>query len=132
VEGQPRQTWGRLTKQMSERDSPIEACGFGRVVQRLPHSLCCIEGRSQQKAQPWMSQLGGGLCLSPQRLRGHKALQIKRLCPREHVIHGAAQLVGEYGQRFGFAVFVFECGKIFFPGLTLADEKHGGFRKRPP
>ena len=92
---------------MSERDSPIEACGFGRVVQRLPHSRCCIEGRSQQKAQPCMSQLGQGLCLSPQRLRSHKAVEIKRLFPREHVIHGAAELVREYRERFGFAVFVF-------------------------
>ena len=83
------------------------------------------------QALPVIGQLGHELCLSPQRLRGDKALQIKRLFSREHVIHGAAQLVGEYGQRCGFAVVVFQCGKILFPGLTLTDEKHGGFRKRP-
>jgi hypothetical protein len=37
-----------------------------------------------------MSQLGHGLCLSPQRLRGHKALEIKGLFPRKHVVHGPA------------------------------------------
>ncbi len=78
-----------------------------------------------------MSQLDHRLCLSPQRLRSHKAVEIKCLFPREHVIHGAAQLVGEYGQRFGFAVFVFEFSKIFFPGLTLADEEDSGFGKGP-
>ena len=78
-----------------------------------------------------MGQLGGGLRLSPQRLRGDKALEVKRLFPREHVIHGPAQLVGEHGQRFGFAVFVFEFGKILFPRLTLADEEDGGFGKGP-
>ena len=84
-----------------------------------------------KKAQPCVSQLDGGLGLSPQRLRSHKALEIKRLFPREHVIHGPAQLMGEHGQRFGFAVFVFQFRKILFPGLTLADEEHGGFGKGP-
>ena len=78
-----------------------------------------------------MSQLDYGLCLSPQRLRSHKALQIKRLFPREHVIHGPAQLVGEHGERFGFAVFVFKFSKICFPRLALPYEEHGGFGKRP-
>ncbi len=87
--------------------------------------------RSRQKAQPCVSQLDGRLGLSPQRLRSHKALQIKRLFPREHVIHGATQLVREYGERFGFAVFVFEFGKIFFSWLTLADKQHSGFGKGP-
>jgi hypothetical protein len=45
-----------------------------------------------------MSQLDRGLCLSPQWLRGHKAIEIKRLFPREHVIHGSTQLMGERGQ----------------------------------
>jgi hypothetical protein len=48
-----------------------------------------------------MSQLDRGLGLSPQRLRGHKAGEINRVFPREHVIHGPTQLMGEYGQRFG-------------------------------
>ena len=78
-----------------------------------------------------MSQLDRGLCLSPQRLRSHKAIEIKRLFPREHVIHGPAQLMGEYGQRFGLTVFVFKFGKIRFSRLTLADEEHGGFGKGP-
>ena len=78
-----------------------------------------------------MSQLDHGLCLSPQRLRSHKAVEIKRLFPREHVIHGPAQFVGEDGQRFGFAVFVFESSKIFFPGLTLAEEEDSGFGTGP-
>ncbi len=58
-------------------------------------------------------------------------MEIKRLFPREHGGHGAAQLVGEYGQRFGVAVFVFEFRKILFPGLTLADEEDSGFGKGP-
>lgn len=39
-----------------------------------------------------MGQLDRGLCLSPQRLRGHKALEVKGLFPREQVVHGPAQL----------------------------------------
>ena len=76
-----------------------------------------------------MGQLEDRLPLSPQRLRSDKAREVKRVFPREQVIHGAAQLVGEYGQRFGFAVLMFEFGKIRFPRLTLADEEHGGFGK---
>ena len=83
------------------------------------------------KVRPLGGQLDGRLGLSPQRLRRDKALEVKRLFPRKHVIHGAPQLMGEHGQRFGFAVFVFQFGKIFFPRLTLADEQHGGFGKRP-
>ena len=51
--------------------------------------------------------------------------------PREQVIHGAAQLVREHGQRLGFAVLVFEFRKIFFAGLALPKKEHGGFGKRP-
>ena len=50
---------------------------------------------------------------------------------RKPVGHGAAQLVGEDRQRCGFAVLVFKCGKIRFPGLTLADKEDGGFGQRP-
>jgi hypothetical protein len=78
-----------------------------------------------------MSQLDQGLCLSPQRLRSHKAVESKRLFPREHVIHGPAQLVGEDRERFGFAVFVFKFSKIRFPRLALAEEEHDGFGKGP-
>ena len=42
-----------------------------------------------------MSQLDGGLCLSPQRLRSHKTLKIKRVFPREH---GNTQLGPAYAQ----------------------------------
>jgi hypothetical protein len=42
-EGQPRDTWGRITKKMSGRDGPINACGSGSVVQMFPHSPCCID-----------------------------------------------------------------------------------------
>ena len=78
-----------------------------------------------------MRQLGRGLALSPQGLRSHKALQIKRLVPREQVIHGAAQLMREDGQGFGLTVFVFKCGKGCLPRLTLTNEEHGGFGKGP-
>ena len=78
-----------------------------------------------------MRQLDHGLGPSPQRSRGDKALQIKRLFPRAPVGHGTPQLVGEHGERFGFAVFVFECGEIRFAGLTLADEEDRRFGKGP-
>jgi hypothetical protein len=39
--------------------------------------------------------------------------------------------VGADRERFGFAVLVFAFGKILFPGLTLADKKHGGFGTGP-
>ena len=76
-----------------------------------------------------MSQLGGGLGLSPQRLRGHKALESKRLAPCEPVIPGPAQLGGEHGERLGFAVFRCEFSKLRFPRRTLPDTEHGGFSK---
>ena len=83
------------------------------------------------KVRPIGGQLDDRLGLSPQRLRSNKALEIKRLFPRKHVVHGAPQLVSEHGQRFGFAVFVFQFRKILFPRLTLADEQHGSFVKGP-
>ena len=83
------------------------------------------------RALPSVGQLDHGLRLSPQRLRGHKALEIKGLFPREHVIHGAPQRMCKYRERFGFAVFVFEYGEIRFPELILPDEEDGRFSKRP-
>lgn len=84
-----------------------------------------------QKAQPRGSQVGSGLCLSPQRVRGDKAGEVNRLCPPEPGVHGPAQLGGEYGQRFSFAGFAVACGAGRFPGLTLAEEEHGGCGKGP-
>ena len=78
-----------------------------------------------------MGQLDDGLGLSPQQLRGHKAWEIKRLFPREHVVHGPAQLVREHREGLGFAMFMFEFGKVRFARLTLAEEEYGGFRKSP-
>ena len=72
------------------------------------------------QALPVVGQLDRRLRLSPQRLRSHKAIEIKRLCPREHVVHRTAQLVREHGERFGFAVFVCQFRKIFFAGLIVA------------
>ena len=39
---------------------------------------------------------------------------------REHVVHGASQLVGKDGEGFRFAVFAFEFEEILFPGLVPA------------
>jgi hypothetical protein len=83
-------------------------------------SALYIEGRNIVGALPVVGQLGGGLRLSPQRLRGDKAIQIKGLFPREQVVHRTAQLVREYRERLGFAVFMFQLRKIFFAGLSLA------------
>jgi hypothetical protein len=83
------------------------------------------------QALPLVGQLGDRLPLASQRLRGHKALEGNRVFPREHVVHGPTQLVGEDGERLGFAVFVFPGGKVRFARLTLADEQHGSFRKGP-
>jgi hypothetical protein len=63
--------------------------------------------RSIGQALPVVGQLDGRLPLSPQRLRGNKTLEVKRLFPRKHIIHRTAQFVREHGERFGFAVFVF-------------------------
>lgn len=68
---------------------------------------------------PDLGQLDGRLRLSPQGLRGDKALEVKGLGPREHVIHGPCQLVREHGERFGFAVFVFEFRQIRFARLIV-------------
>ena len=73
-----------------------------------------------QKALPSVGQLDRGLCLSPQRLRRDKALEIKRLFPREHVVHRPAQLVREYRERLRFAVFMFQFRKILLAGLIVA------------
>ena len=92
---------------MSRRDGPINRKGSGPWVQMFPtQSVRYIEGRNIRSALPVVGQLGGRLPLSPQRLRGHQARQVKGLFPREHVIHGARQLVPEDRQGFGFAVAV--------------------------
>jgi hypothetical protein len=82
-------------------------------------------------ALPSVGQLDGGLPLSPQGLRGHEALQIKRLFPCEHVIHGPRQLMGEHGQRCGFAGFAFQFGKVRLAGPVLPSEEDRGFGKGP-
>ena len=79
-----------------------------------------------------MSQVGDGLYLSPQGLRSHNALQIKRVFPRAQVIHDASQLVGEHPERCGLAMLVFQFREIVFPRVTLADEQPGGFGNGPP
>jgi hypothetical protein len=78
-----------------------------------------------------VGQLDHGLCLSPQRLRRDKASEIKHVFPRKPGVHGAAELVREYGERCGFAMFVFEFREIRFARLALPDEEHGRFGKRP-
>ena len=83
------------------------------------------------RALPIVGQLDHGLRLSPQGLRGDKALQIKRLVPREHVIPGARELLRQHGERFGFAVFVCHFRKVRFARLIVTQEQGGGFRKRP-
>ena len=45
------------------------------------------------QALPVVGQLDGRLRLSLQGLRGHKAIKVKRLFSRQHVIHGARQFV---------------------------------------
>ena len=79
-----------------------------------------------------MSQVGYRLPLSPQRVRRHKALESKRVFPREHVIHSPTQFVREDRERFSLAVLVFQFREIVFPRVTLTDEQHGGFGKGPP
>ena len=71
------------------------------------------------QALPVVGQLDGRLRLSPQGLRGHKALEVKGLVPRKQVIHGPRQLMGEHGERFGFAVFVFQFRKILLARLIV-------------
>jgi hypothetical protein len=104
---------------VSGRDGPIKRCGFGSFVPMSLYSPCCREGRNIERALPCVGQLDDRLPLSPQGLRGDKALESKRVFPREQVIHGARQLVREYRQRFGFAVVVFEFRKILFAGLIV-------------
>ena len=89
------------------------------------------EGRNIGRALPVVGQLDRRLRLSPQRLRGNKALEVKRLFPREHVIHGARELVSEDREGFGFAVFVFEFREILFPQLVLPSDEDRGFGKGP-
>jgi hypothetical protein len=83
-------------------------------------SVLYIEGRNIEQALPSVGQLDGGLRLPPQRLRGDKAIKVKGLFAREHVVHRPAQLVREHGQRFSFAVFVCQFRKILLARLILA------------
>ena len=83
------------------------------------YTVYAVYIRNIRQALPVVGQLGGRLCLSPQRLHGNKALEVKRLFPREHVVHGARQLVPEYRQGFGFAVLVFQFREIFLAGLIV-------------
>jgi hypothetical protein len=106
---------------MSEREGPIKPLGSGVVGQIFQHSLSCMyKVRNIVGALPGLGQLGNGLLRSPQGLRSDKTLEVKRLFAREHVIHGAGQLVGQDGERFGFAVFAFEFEEILFPRSVLA------------
>jgi hypothetical protein len=82
-------------------------------------SVLYISGRNITRAPPVIGQLDDRLRLSPQRLRGHKAMQIKGLFPREQVVHGAAELVRQHGERFGFAVFTFPFGKVLLARLVV-------------
>src|SRR5262245_13183391 len=97
--------------QEGERERPSNQAMWRRALRPATpiQSMLYIQGRSRLKAQPWVRQLGRGLALSPQGLRAHKAVEVKHLFARKHVVHGATQLMGEHGQRFGFAMFVFEC-----------------------
>jgi len=78
-----------------------------------------IEGRNITRAPPVIGQLDDRLRLSPQRLRGHKAIEIKRVFPREPGVPGAAELVRQHGERFGFAVFTFQFGKVLLARLVV-------------
>jgi hypothetical protein len=51
--------------------------------------------------------------------------------PREQVVHRPGQLVREYRQGFGFAVFVLQLRKIFLAGLVLPQEEDRRFGKGP-
>jgi hypothetical protein len=68
-------------------------------------------------------QLDGRLSRSPQWLRGHKALESKRLVPRKHEIDGPGQLLGEHSQRLALAMLAFELGEVRFAKLVLASEE---------
>ena len=72
------------------------------------------------QALPVVGQLGGRLPLSSQWLRGHKALEVERLLPCVHVVHGAGQLGPEYHQGLSFAVYVCQFCKIFLAELILS------------
>jgi len=112
---------GRLVTphQEGERERPSnQPEGSGPDIHDAP-SQSGLYIRSIKKALPCVGQLDGRLCLSPQGLRSDKAIEIKRLLPRKHVIHGPRQLMRQHGQRFGFAVFTFEFGEILFAGLVL-------------
>jgi len=98
---------------------PINPQGSGPCVQMLTAVIAADDG-SITKALPPGGQLDGRLPHSPQRLRGHKALPVKGLCPREHIIHGPRQLVGQHGERFALAMFAFQLGEILFAGVVLA------------
>lgn len=90
------------------------------LVSRCSRTVTAVyKGRNIKRALPVVGQLDRGLRLSPQGLRGDKALEIKRLFPRQHVIHGARQLLRQHGERFGFAVLMFEFGKVRFARLIV-------------
>ena len=78
------------------------------------------KGRSIAQARPLVGPLDGRLRLSPQWLRGHKAIERKRLLPRKHVLPGARQLMRQHGERCGFAVFVFQFDAVVFAWLSVA------------
>jgi len=105
---------------MSERDGPISAKGSGPFIHDASSQFVLYIRKEHRKGFTRCRPVRPWLHLSPQRLRGDKALEIKRLFPREHVVHGPAQLVGEYGERFRFAVFMFQFRKILPAGLVVA------------
>jgi hypothetical protein len=106
--------------QESERERQSnQPAGSGPDIHDAP-SQSGLYIRSLKQALPCVGQFDGRLGLSPQGLCSDKALESKRLRPRQQVIHGPRQLMGEHGQRCGFAVLVVECGKILLAQLVLA------------
>ena len=53
-------------------------------------------------------------------VRENEASESKRVCPREQVIHGPRQLMGQHGEGVALAVFAFQFDEVLFARLILA------------
>ena len=119
VEGQPRSALGDASPSRGAGEPVPANGGAPGLGSRGSVAVSATYIESITQALPVGGQLDRGLRLSPQGLGGHKAREVKGVFPREHVIHGPRPLVRQYGECLGFAICVFQFGKVRFAGLIL-------------
>ena len=114
----------------SGNQCPITASGLGSTWLRMAAVVQATEDDPSDKLVPD----------GPVMHRAHwcrpistvqKSFHVESLFTPKHVIDGASEFVGQRGQSFRLAVFLFQPGQIRLALRVVAEEPDGGFRKSP-